>query len=153
MKGPRGPKKRPQKCLSLSLLEMWLCLPRTGLLWGTMILFKMTYIAWLLCYQWHPHTVFTQPLIFRYSVNIPYRTHVPPKTLPTSSFFLPIQCNIAPKINPKRYFKLLFVLQSGLNFFCRSLLSTLSCLFCNALSSAKSELTIKWQWIGLPTNF
>ena len=26
-------------------------------------------------------------------------------------------------------------------------------LFCNALTSAKSELTMKWQWIGLPTNF
>ena len=84
---------------------MWLCLPRTGLLWGTVILFKMMYIAWLLCCQWHPHTVVTQPLIIRYSVNIPYP--FPPKTLPTSSFFLPIQCNIAPKINIKRYFKLI----------------------------------------------
>ena len=88
------------------------------------------------------HPTSDNPLLGEYSLPCPF----PPKTLPTSSFFLPIQCNIVPKINPKRYFKLML----SLFFFaiCRSLLSTRSCLSCNSFT-----LKVKWQWIGLPTNF
>ena len=88
------------------------------------------------------HPTSDNHLLGEYSLPCPF----PPKTLPTSSFFLPIQCNIVPKINPKRYFKLMLSL--FLQFagpFCQHV---------HALLAIPSlPLKVKWQWIGLPTNF
>ena len=110
MRGPRGPKKGLKTASLFSLLEMWFNLPNRVALWycdpshikkddvqRMTVMLPMTSTHCI-------HPTSDNPLLGEYSLPCPF----PPKTLPTSSFFLPIQCNIALKINPKRYFKLMF---------------------------------------------
>ena len=88
------------------------------------------------------HSTSDNPLLSEYSLPCPF----PPKTLPTSSFFLPIQCIQSQKLILKDISNwcFLFFLQFAGPF----------CQHVHAFLAIPSlPLKVKWQWIGLPTNF